>query len=181
MRKMLLVSAALAAALGAGSAQAAIITYNVTGSFVVGAAAAGGISGSFTYNNTTNAITAVNLTTTGNTVGAFTYVTTTYNSVGNVSVQSLPSFFQMDIAGANNKQLRLIFNGGLTAAGGSLTTSSYENQTAAGTRTISVGAATAQVSAVPEPATWAMMLVGFGAIGFAARSRTRVRAAVSFA
>ena len=28
--------------------------------------------------------------------------------------------------------------------------------------------------AVPEPATWAMMLVGFGAIGFAARRRQRI-------
>ena len=27
------------------------------------------------------------------------------------------------------------------------------------------------VSAVPEPATWAMMLIGFGAIGFALRGR----------
>ncbi|MCY7279394.1 MAG: PEPxxWA-CTERM sorting domain-containing protein [Sphingomonas bacterium] len=29
----------------------------------------------------------------------------------------------------------------------------------------------AAVSAVPEPGTWAMMLIGFGAIGFAARRR----------
>ena len=33
----------------------------------------------------------------------------------------------------------------------------------------------ATVQAVPEPATWAMMLVGFGAIGFAMRrSRKRI-------
>ena len=30
---------------------------------------------------------------------------------------------------------------------------------------------------VPEPATWAMMLIGFGAIGFALRRRTKVRVA----
>lgn len=34
--------------------------------------------------------------------------------------------------------------------------------------------------AVPEPATWAMMLVGFGGIGFAMRRRSRVRTAVSY-
>ena len=34
---------------------------------------------------------------------------------------------------------------------------------------------------VPEPATWAMMLAGFGAVGFALRRRERVRANVSFA
>jgi hypothetical protein len=32
-----------------------------------------------------------------------------------------------------------------------------------------------QVAAVPEPATWAMMLLGFGAIGFASRRRRSQR------
>lgn len=35
--------------------------------------------------------------------------------------------------------------------------------------------------AVPEPATWAMMLVGLGAIGFAMRRRSKVRTTVSYA
>ena len=34
--------------------------------------------------------------------------------------------------------------------------------------------------AVPEPATWAMMLVGFGGIGFAMRRRSKVRTTVSY-
>ena len=37
------------------------------------------------------------------------------------------------------------------------------------------------VAAVPEPATWTMMLIGFGALGFAMRCRptiTRVRYAI---
>jgi hypothetical protein len=34
-------------------------------------------------------------------------------------------------------------------------------------------------AAVPEPATWAMMLVGFGGIGYAMRRRPKVKAAVS--
>ena len=37
------------------------------------------------------------------------------------------------------------------------------------------------VAGVPEPATWAMMLAGFGAIGFALRRRPKVRTTVSFA
>jgi hypothetical protein len=37
------------------------------------------------------------------------------------------------------------------------------------------------VAAVPEPATWAMMLIGFGGVGLAMRRRTKTKAAVSFA
>ena len=42
---------------------------------------------------------------------------------------------------------------------------------------VSVGAP----GAVPEPATWGMMLLGFGAAGYAMRRRTKVRTNVSFA
>jgi PEP-CTERM motif len=39
-----------------------------------------------------------------------------------------------------------------------------------------------QLAAVPEPGTWALMLVGFGAVGSAMRSRSRLRSTkVSFA
>jgi PEP-CTERM motif len=41
------------------------------------------------------------------------------------------------------------------------------------------GTFSAAVSAVPEPATWAIMLLGFGTIGFALR-RAKVRTNVSF-
>jgi len=42
------------------------------------------------------------------------------------------------------------------------------------------GFLTASVSAVPEPATWAMMLIGFGAIGFAMRRRNAVKTRVAY-
>lgn len=42
--------------------------------------------------------------------------------------------------------------------------------------------ATAQVAgAVPEPATWAMMIAGFGMVGFAMRRRQKVSTTVRFA
>lgn len=37
------------------------------------------------------------------------------------------------------------------------------------------------VGAVPEPATWAMMLIGFGAVGGAMRYKRKVKASLSFA
>ncbi|MBX9665318.1 MAG: FxDxF family PEP-CTERM protein [Novosphingobium sp.] len=37
------------------------------------------------------------------------------------------------------------------------------------------------VSAVPEPATWAMMLAGFGMIGFGLRSRRKQAVRVTYA
>ena len=46
---------------------------------------------------------------------------------------------------------------------------------------IARGFLTANVSAVPEPAAWAMMLIGFGGIGFAMRRRKVVRTSASYA
>ena len=37
------------------------------------------------------------------------------------------------------------------------------------------------VAAVPEPATWGLMILGFGAMGFALRRRSATRTTVSFA
>lgn len=37
------------------------------------------------------------------------------------------------------------------------------------------------VGAVPEPATWAMMILGMGAVGFAMRRRSKVKTSVKFA
>jgi hypothetical protein len=44
-----------------------------------------------------------------------------------------------------------------------------------------VGIDGAAPSAVPEPATWALMLIGFGMVGFAIRKRRNVRATISYA
>lgn len=50
---------------------------------------------------------------------------------------------------------------------------SWGNEASADTFTIRVGAV------VPEPATWAMMLIGFGSVGFAMRRRSAVGTTVS--
>lgn len=46
---------------------------------------------------------------------------------------------------------------------------------------VSVANAVTVDGAVPEPSTWAMMLVGFGAIGFAMRRKRNAQARVTFA
>ncbi|MHA6724267.1 PEPxxWA-CTERM sorting domain-containing protein [Sphingomonas sp. RS2018] len=48
-------------------------------------------------------------------------------------------------------------------------------------RTGLVTIATVTTSAVPEPATWGMMMLGFGGIGFAMRRRSKVTTSVRFA
>ena len=45
----------------------------------------------------------------------------------------------------------------------------------------SVGLDNIAVAAIPEPTTWAMLLLGFGMIGFAMRKRSNVRTSVSYA
>jgi hypothetical protein len=45
---------------------------------------------------------------------------------------------------------------------------------------LSSSSMTVSISAVPEPATWAMMLSGFGMIGFAARRRQRVKTTIRY-
>jgi hypothetical protein len=47
--------------------------------------------------------------------------------------------------------------------------------------TISNFTVSAATAAVPEPATWAMMIAGFGLMGFAMRRRSKVATTVSFA
>jgi hypothetical protein len=54
-----------------------------------------------------------------------------------------------------------------------LTPSSYECDNCVNVRFVTSGAALG--NAVPEPAAWAMMLGGFGAVGGAMRARRRAR------
>ncbi|EQA98614.1 hypothetical protein L288_20395 [Sphingobium quisquiliarum P25] len=50
-----------------------------------------------------------------------------------------------------------------------------------GNYTLTYNYTAAPLPAVPEPATWAMMLLGFGMIGFAARQRRRAKTEIKFA
>lgn len=106
-------------------------------------------------------------------------------------------YFDLLIAGPSQYSSQIFANtNGTTAFGltaGDYTFSVFEGSfsalgtafaSGAGTANISRGGAfnfsIADAAAVPEPSTWAMLIVGFGAVGFAMRrSRQRVRVAYS--
>ena len=84
--------------------------------------------------------------------------------------------FLNEVTGATNYGYALITTStSSNARPATITQLVYENTGAA----LTVGSNA--TSAVPEPATWAMMLVGFGAIGFAARRRVSTKTSVRFA
>jgi hypothetical protein len=72
----------------------------------------------------------------------------------------------------------------VTAANGSAYTVSFQNLAgvAFGSRGgINATVTLDSVAAVPEPATWALMILGFGAVAGAMRRRSAQRATVRFA
>ena len=77
--------------------------------------------------------------------------------------------------------------GFLTAAGTAVnlfyqdSASSYRINTTGPFTSSFVTATSAAVAGVPEPATWALMIMGFGGVGAALRRRHKVRTTVSFA
>ena len=165
MRKLALALAACAAG-AAAPAGAAIITTNYTVS--------GGTSGTFTldFNDATSAytLTALNLTIPG---GATTF--TTANSgiqfpLGPILVLGANvSGVDTIVRAAGQDDFFLNFDA--TLASQTSTLSYFDANPPAfnfTNVTITQGSPTAPV---PEPATWAMMLVGLGAIGVAARNR----------
>jgi len=124
-----------------------------------GATPSGTLTGSFTTNDAMTSVTSYDITASasGSYLG-FTY--TVANS--SVTAQNLPSFFQVDTPGApaTVDELRLIFDGGLTASGGTLTAASYESEPSGGNRTVQSGSATLAPTGVPEPASFALIAAG---------------------
>lgn len=99
------------------------------------------------------------------TIGTFTLSPTT-NDVGNVFSLDITSVFNSFIArNSNSLGIRLQGNGSNQAWTFNQFRLTTDNQATGG---------------VPEPATWAMMLLGFGGMGYAMRRRTKVSTRVRF-
>lgn len=71
-------------------------------------------------------------------------------------------------------------NGGTLASGGTFRVENYAG-TPASPFSINGDVFPNVAAAVPEPASWVMMIVGFGLIGFAARRRSAIKTTVSYA
>ncbi len=166
MKHLVAIAAAIAAIATAAPAWAAK-TFVLDGVTLQGG---GTLTGSFTTDDTLSSLLGVDITASAN--GAFSAMT--YNNVSFADWVSLPTQgFQVSMGGAA-QQLRLNFFP-LTATGANiLVNSSYEYQNTAGPRSVISGRVMLDVpSAVPEPATWAMMIMGFGLAGSALRNRGR--------
>ena len=171
MNRIALAAASAALALVAAAPASAAVTFDVNATFVGG----GTLTGNFTTNDAITQVTGLNLQSSAN--GAF--VAVTYANLGTIDNQQLPTTFRLTVNGPPGRQVQLVFSPSLTAAGGVIGPNSFENQAQAGNRTI-VGSVTARVAAVPEPASWGLMMLGTAMVGAGLRSRRR-RTSVTYA
>lgn len=199
--RFLIPAAACVAALSAAPACAATIVYSVNNS--VGSV--GQVTGTITTDGATGTISAANilawnLNVAGN--GASTLLTNANSGVfgGGTALSATTSklsfnfsdptasflLFQSSFSSgtqyaceASTPAFSTPCYQGLSAVPASYNDPSaqYSGQGAGGVLlgTLDIG------SAIPEPATWALMLLGFGMTGFAMRKRSNVRTTVSYA
>ena len=172
-----LLAAAVITGLSAGSASAAVFTYDVNGLFSDGRV----LGGSFTFDDSKPAYTQ------------FTNLDFTISGLGTFSdIQAIgygPNYYEVVASNLNNaNRVTVAFDGSVSSSGALETVTSplldtidsyysdgrdavYEVALSSGT--ITQQAALPTVAAVPEPATWGMMILGMGAVGFALRSAKR--------
>lgn len=160
--------------LAAAPASAAQFNFNfVTTSTLFGGAAQNG-SGTFTTSD--NAMTVE-----GRNAFAITGITGQINNVAisgltSVSVSLVPTYYYFTEGPTFLSGTGVNFDAGafqnIKFYAPSANPGTYVIQ-GNGTILANVNATSSAVAAVPEPASWAMMILGMGAIGFALRSRTR--------
>ena len=141
----------------------------------------GTLTGSFTTDDAFTKIEAIDITGSAFTIPGFNVASYTYNNIANIdTITPITSGFRLTVVDSTgNHQLRLDLKD-FTDAGATILTSSYE-QSGGINRTVAGGSLVGEsVPAVPEPATWGLMLVGFGLMGTAIRRRN-LRTSVRFA
>jgi hypothetical protein len=173
-----LLAAAALAAVSALPAQAAEVVWTLQGAaFSDGGTAAG----TFTFNADTNTVTNFALSVTGGNTDvfpAFTWDSSTATAVyvglyGGLNFRSTTSL----------RELRLDPAASLTNAGGTVALDlgsifGGDCYNCDPFRAFTSGSLVASAAGVPEPATWGMMLAGFGAVGWSMRRSRSAAAAV---
>lgn len=175
MKFGLVFAAALATLTAALPAKAVTLIWTLSGvKFDDGGTA----SGTFATDSTTGDLLTYNIdTTAGSTLGAFHYDPSTSLIFGN-NVFTSNSF--VVVKTDSTKYINFAFVNPLTTGGidafklGGFP-NSYECNNCGSVRNVTAGVAT--TGAVPEPASWALLVVGFGLVGVATRRRTATVAA----
>lgn len=177
MRKTVLAAAAsLGAILLASAPASAAITFNLDN---VNFNGGGSLMGTFTTSNDLTTLLDFSISTTANNNGwAGNFPGATYTLANAVSVLWSPTLGLSAGFFSPISQIGLVFAAPLTTDGTQLALS---NETVikwnGGVRFASSGTVSAVAGAVPEPTTWAMMVVGLGLVGASMRRR---KVAVSF-
>jgi len=170
------------AALLSTSSPAAAVLWTVSGAtFEDG----GILGGSFSYDADLSKILSFSLTVSGGDTAIFSPVTYT-NSISNDSYfNNQENFFNFKLDDIHDRQLRISVSLPLTNAGGIIDLQANNfagecfncNPVRLFAKFGSITSAEAPTStAVPEPASWAMMIGGFGIVGAATRRRQHVAA-----
>ncbi len=174
MKKVMLALASVCALASAIPAHAAAIDFVVNGTFAGGQK----LSGGFTFDDSKDIfkdIYNVSLT-----LGSVTYKD--YNLVNRTDTTTVGLGFG-PISGDYSSRLYLVVpatvNGSLdilSVSAGALGSASYVSYQGQNTALIESGTISVKpvTAAVPEPATWALMILGFGAVGYAIRRRPKV-------
>jgi hypothetical protein len=180
MRNLVLAAAAIAALATAGSASAATYIFDFQNTDPTDAYGAVEVSGTFTASSTlSSSITNI----TGNVSGApaplvdgaiaglsgYAGADNTLYGVG-ANTGNQVSFGGVSFSVGGEDYNLYAYNGGAWLLASSVDSVGYPQNGTPGTFS---------VTAVPEPATWAMMLVGFGGLGAAMRSRRKLVAATA--
>ena len=178
MRKSFLAAAAsLGAILLASAPASAAITFNLDN---VNFNGGGSLTGTFTTSNDLSTLLGFSISTTANSGGAGNFPGATYTLANAASVIWSPILGLSASFVSPISQIGLVFAAPLTTNGTKLALS---NETVikwngGGVRFARSGTVSAVAGAVPEPTTWAMMVVGLGLVGASMRRR---KVAISFA
>ncbi|MBN8808581.1 MAG: PEPxxWA-CTERM sorting domain-containing protein [Sphingomonas sp.] len=159
--------AGLASLALAPSSQAAVINYAFQNASYGGNGDSANLSGTFSWDTTSNSVTASNINLTGVDAGSNVSCTNCSTNFYN------PEHFAINLG---PQALYLTFGSSLSNGGTvnlSLRAPTEGNQPEYQGRSAftTVSGAAVQVAAVPEPATWGMMIMGFGLMGAGLRSR----------